>query len=220
MDSKRRAVIAKEYVPEYRRLGVKPVEYPIKDPEEFAKYKRKVLAEKQQIDKNNGFLALRQAYKEGRLTKEELESIIGKVQEDAVVEEKRIKYAANKAALVDQEIEQQWTKGLVSKEEQEEIDINKKQFYYDDVELPPELEKAPAMAAIEDDDEDESNFSFSDLAINAYVLLYKNDVIKYGTKDDILNELTYLFNNETEIDVNEFILLKRTNINYGISIND
>lgn len=217
MDNKRRAVVVNEYVPEYKRLGVKPIEYPVKDPEEFAKYKRKVLAEKQQIDKNKGFLALRQAYKEGRLSKEELESIIGKVQEDAVVEEKRVKY------LSGQETEQQWTKALVSKEEEDEININKKQFYYDDVELPPELEKAPAMAAVEDDEDEEveSEFSLESLPVGEYVLLHNSAVLKYGTKKDLLEELSTLLDSENiDFDKGELVLLKRISINYGINIDD
>jgi len=217
MDNKRRAVVVNEYVPEYKRLGVKPIEYPVKDPEEFAKYKRKVLAEKQQIDKNKGFLALRQAYKEGRLSKEELESIIGKVQEDAVVEEKRIKY------LSGQETEQQWTKALVSKEEEDEININKKQFYYDDVKIPPELEKTPAMAAVEEDedDDDESEFSLESLPVGEYVLLHNSAVLKYGTKKDLLEELSTLLDSENiDFDKGELVLLKRISINYGINIDD
>ena len=217
MDNKRRAVVVNEYVPEYKRLGVKPIEYPVKDPEEFAKYKRKVLAEKQQIDKNKAFLALRQAYKEGRLSKEELESIIGKVQEDAVVEEKRVKY------LSGQETEQQWTKALVNKEEEEEIKVNKKQFYYDDVELPPELEKAPAMAAVEDDDDEEveSEFSLESLPVGEYVLLHNSAVLKYGTKKDLLEELSTLLDSENiDFDKGELVLLKRISINYGINIDD
>lgn len=218
MVNKRRAVVVNEYVPEYKRLGVKPIEYPVKDPEEFAKYKRKVLAEKQQIDKNKGFLALRQAYKEGRLSKEELESIIGKVQEDAVVEEKRVKY------LSGQETEQQWTKALVNKEEEEEIKVNKKQFYYDDVELPPELEKAPAMAAVEDDEDEEveSEFSLESLPVGEYVLLHNSAVLKYGSKKDLLEELSTLLDDDQAIDFDkgELVLLKRISINYGINIDD
>lgn len=213
MDNKKRTVVSREYVPEYKRLGMKPMEYPVRDPEEFAKYKKKAIAEKQQTNKQNGFLALRQAYREGRLSKEELESIVGPVQEDAVVEEKRARYVSG------QETDQQWTKALVSKEEEEELKINKGQIYYDDVDLPPELEKSPAMKAVEEDDEDESSFSLDNIQINEYVLLYKDGLVEQGSKKRVLAALSSVLEEEG-IDKAELVLLKRLNINYGISIDD
>lgn len=240
--NKRRVV---PYVPEHKRLNVSPIEYPLKDPDEFARNARKINAEKDKNTKNKYVISLVQAYRDGKVSKEELESVIGEVKEDAALDLKHnvkkenvVKHRRNKPNNVSaipfsgQNEDHLWTKSL-NEDQISEKEINDDRIDYDSVPTPPSSRyyTNPAMAAIdEDEDEDEvSNdveedvdqnvdFVLTDVAIDDYVLLHNDNVLDYGAKDNIITSLINTLDENPNISLNSLTIFKRVKLTHGFHI--
>lgn len=164
---KRRVVKQERYVPEHQKLGVSPIEYPLKDPEEFARNAQRYQAQQKVERRNRDYISLVQEYRDGKISKQELESVIGKVGDDAALEEKHRRMGLLRGDPIDvkekqrqmaldtearrqktlknpppmpvsgQSEEHLWTRGLSDEDEEEEY-YDADDYYYNDVPEPPE----------------------------------------------------------------------------------
>jgi hypothetical protein len=200
----------KAYTPEYKRLGVVPQESRAADPSDFEKHAEQLKAEKKSKQRNQQLISLVQKYRDGEISKEDMEDIFGtEVLEDATIEKK-----IEKAVSVGQNEDLVWTQDRTiarRKVYDEPIEV-------EEVEDPPE-QLTPAQQALEDDDEDEG-FSFSQIKTEEYILVNEDEVVGIGSKKKIVALLSELLENSEDVEVSDFILLKRVNLKYGLLVDE
>jgi len=195
----------KAYTPEYKRLGITPAQVRESDPADFEKYNKLIKKEDTNKQRNQALISFVKDYRNGKISKEELEEVLGTdVLEDASMEIKR-----ERALSVGQNEDLVWTKDQV---------ITGKKVYNEPIEVeevfsPP---LTPAQQALEDDEE----FSFSQVNIGEYILLHEESVVVAGSKKKVVETLVELLENSEEADVSEFLLLKRVNLKYGLLVDE
>jgi hypothetical protein len=164
---RKRVVKQERYTPEHQKLGVSPIEYPLRDPEEFARNAQRYQAKQKAERRNRDYISLVQEYRDGKISKQELESVIGKVGDDAALEEKHRRMGLLRRGPIEekhqmaldtearrqktlknpppmpvsgQSEEHLWTRGLSDEDDEDEEDEynNTDDYYYNDIPEPPE----------------------------------------------------------------------------------
>lgn len=212
----KRKVISNKYKPEHEKLNVKSVEYPIKDQKDYDKHCISVQNNKLEKEIKDQHKILLQAYKEGRVSKEELDIVLSDSQNEIPI--------SNTIIASGQDQEHLWTKSFE--------EISNKEVYNDNIEYhsvptPPTTSHysnpsttSPYREVIkeieeeeEEEIEEEEEVDFNDIKTNHYILISENNILVIGSEKDIYD---FLEKNR----VTNPVVLKKVNIKYGFFIDD
>lgn len=229
------------YNPEYKRLGVSPVEYPIKDQDEFEKMSKEALKRKQ-IEKAGKEVseAAKEAvikFRNGELSREELESLITDLyksppsQEIAVNSNVEIPESSVSIVSSGQGEDLQWTKGLTSKSDRasdsnnNSFDENKddEEILFEEVPDVPNSSyaKPDTETDLEEESSNDSGFGLSEIKYGEYVLLHQDRVLDVGNIQSIKKTLSnILMDGDSDLTVDDFVVMKRISVKMGIFIDD
>ena len=191
-----RKVIAKKYEPEYKKRQLIPVEYPIKDEEEFIEMNRTIQAQ--------------QAKKEA----ENPSQFIASGQDEEVL--------WNKAT--ESMPERQPSKFKVIAEPMPE-DVNAPIKASEVVKKPERLYAAPPEEVEEElvNDLAEPSFNMGNVPVNEYVLVYGERVMNIGSISAIKETLSAILMDEEyskEVSIEDFTCFKRIPLKMGLFINN
>lgn len=215
----RKVTAQKPYVPEHRRLEIDAVEYPLKDPEEFIRMNKKIEAEKKQKEKAGKAKSLIELLRSGEITDEEFQEQVSILEENTFVSS--VPVAPEAIPTSGQTEDNLWTQGL--KTEQPESSpgaILYPETYDEEIKASEVVAPNQPSATQEDiiDDLDDS-FSFGQVKSGEFILIYKDNVVNVGTMTQIKETLSNVLMTE-DVQLEEFIILKRVSAEMGIFIDD
>ena len=209
----------KPYQPEYKRLGVEPCEYPVKDQNEFEKLNRKAEMEKKQLlskqEKNAKAKEAVELFKNEEISKEDLEKILQGIYNEPQTQELAI---PSKIVTSGQNEDILWTKANLSSkpEKTEEVpeveeEPEPEEFLDTDVSLPPDEEYVSDV---------DGGFDLGQIDVGEYVLLYKSSVLGTGGIKSVKDTLSSVLESEENVDIDDFVVLKRVPVKMGVFVDE
>jgi hypothetical protein len=188
--------IPEKYIPEHKRLDVKPSRYERTPDEEFISVNRKKITDTQQLDSYQ--LSTLSALKKGLIDKEEAEALL--LQHESKNRNINLK--------TDDEESPESNSLLMKKEVYDE------EIYDEEISTPPNNE-------YEQSSNENVDFSFENIEPGSYVLIHKDSVVDTGKVNQIKETLSnMLLAYEGSANVDDFVLMKRINVKMGIFIDD
>jgi hypothetical protein len=239
----RKVIIPEPYVPEYSRLDIDTIEYPVKDPEEFEKMNRKAAEEKRKSEKKKKTDEIAKSavdkFRNGELSKEDLEKTLHNLyrttptQEVAATQEVPTTHEVVSTKLVSsgQNEDVLWTKGLESKSGNETIVVDEVNDEITDVPSPPtspfveDIQEIDTIKNIKESmsniEDDVDGFDLDQIDVGDYVLLYKNSILGMGSISYIKETLSNILNDSDEgQSIDDFVVMKRVSVRSGIFIDE
>lgn len=207
------------YEPQYKRLGVEPIQYDVNKSRNDFERQAKEEQNMQNKKRDTELISLMKSFRNGEITEQDLINTLNPSQSSV-------------------NNDQLWVNGLSSQEQEEQeegddgVTISDRTIYNEQipsasVQIPSSLNrsfytnetvKQPRTYVAPEPEEPEED---EQISINQgdYVLMYNGDIVSIGSKESIYSTLKSLLKDNPEY-LDNFILLKRVSIKHGFYVDE